>query len=114
MKIWLDAQLSPALGHWLERSFAVDVLAIQEDPGLIQAKDREIFTAARKAEAVVMTKDRDFVELARRLGSPPSILWVTVGNTSNQALQALLTEAMPRALDQIRSGEQLVEISRAG
>ena len=53
MKIWLDAQLSPVLGRWLERTFDVEVLAIQEDPVLIKAKDREIFNAAREAGAVV-------------------------------------------------------------
>ena len=52
------------------------------------------------------------MEMVRRLGSPPSILWVTVGNTSNRAMQAILAEAMARAIEQIWGGEELVEISR--
>ncbi|MFN0024314.1 MAG: DUF5615 family PIN-like protein [Parvularculaceae bacterium] len=39
------------------------------DIGLARAADREIFTAARAANAVLMTRDSDFADLALR---PPS------------------------------------------
>ena len=47
------------------------------DLGLREAKDPEIFAAARLAEAIVLTKDADFVELVERLGPPPRLLWIT-------------------------------------
>jgi predicted nuclease of predicted toxin-antitoxin system len=74
VKIWLDAQFSPLLVPWLERSFKLEGQAIQADPELISVKDRRIFEAARVAGAVVMTKDQDFVELVKRHGPQPSIV----------------------------------------
>jgi predicted nuclease of predicted toxin-antitoxin system len=54
-------------------------------------KDAEIFQAARLAKAVVMTKDADFAELVGRLGSPPQVLWVTCGNTTDARLRQILS-----------------------
>jgi predicted nuclease of predicted toxin-antitoxin system len=112
VKIWLDAQFSPMLVPWLERSFGLEVHAIQADPELISAKDRRIFDAAGAVGAVVMTKDHDFVELVKRHGPPPSVVWVTVGNTSNRMMKMVLAKALPKALEQIDQGEALVEISQ--
>jgi len=59
-----------------------------------------------------MTKDRDFVDLVERLGPPPQVIWVTCGNTSNREMRRILTVTLPSALDLLRTGEPLVEISR--
>ena len=111
MKIWLDAQLSPALVRWIEDVFGLETYAVQADPVMVSAKDTEIFHAARAAGAVVMTKDRDFVELLERFGPPPQVIWVTCGNTSNRAMKHIRSTSLPVALDLIRSAEPLVEIS---
>jgi predicted nuclease of predicted toxin-antitoxin system len=58
-----------------------------------------------------MTKDRDFVELVERYGSPPQVIWLTCGNTSNARLKEILTVTLPDALELLRSGERLVEIT---
>jgi predicted nuclease of predicted toxin-antitoxin system len=58
MIVWIDAQFSPALATWLTNTFSVDAVAIR-DLKLRQAKDKEIFEAARVNNAVVMTKDSD-------------------------------------------------------
>ena len=63
---WIDARLSPHLAPWTEATFGVEVHSVKR-LGLRDAKDREIFDAARAAEAVVMTKDQDFVALQARL-----------------------------------------------
>jgi predicted nuclease of predicted toxin-antitoxin system len=110
MTIWLDAQLSPALAAWIAATFGVDCHAVR-DLGLRDAKDSLIFQAARAAEATVMTKDSDFVELLTRLGSPPKMLWLTCGNTSNAHLRHLLSRLLPRAIKMLDDGEILVEIS---
>ena len=112
MIIWIDAQPSPELAPWIIRSFGVEALAVR-DVGLHRAKDRAIHQAAREAEAVVMTKDADFVRLLERLGPPPQVLWVTCGNTSNTRLRRVLLDALPAALRLLEQGEPLVEISDA-
>jgi len=69
MITWLDVQLSPAMAPWISREFSVSAVAVR-DLGLRSAKDSEIFFAARQANAVVMTKDVDFVYLVETSGAP--------------------------------------------
>lgn len=109
---WVDAQLPVALVRWLSETFRIEAHAVR-DLGLRDANDRFIFNAARDAGVVVMSKDEDFRLLVERLGSPPQVLWVTCGNTSNARLGEILTKRLPAALDLLERGEPLVEISDA-
>jgi predicted nuclease of predicted toxin-antitoxin system len=79
--------------------------------GLRDAEDIEIFDAAKKAKAIVMTKDSDFVSLLERLNSPPKIIWLTCGNTSNANLRHILSNTLQDAFEFLESGEKIVEIS---
>jgi predicted nuclease of predicted toxin-antitoxin system len=110
MTIWVDAHLSPAIATWIASTFGVEAIALR-DLGLRDAEDHEIFEAAKTQEAIVMTKDSDFVDLVERLGSPPQIIWLTCGNTSNNKLREILSKTLPRALELLAAGETLVEIS---
>lgn len=110
MKIWVDAHLSPAIATWISSTFGVTALALR-DIGLRDAEDPEIFEAAKAQGVIFMTKDSDFVDLVDRLGSPPQIIWLTCGNTSNARLREILSVTLPEALELLRSGEALVEIS---
>jgi predicted nuclease of predicted toxin-antitoxin system len=91
MTIWIDAQLSPAIAKWIENNFDVTAVALR-DLGLRDAEDLEIFNAAKKSGAVVMTKDSDFVSLLERLDAAPKIIWLTCGNTSNANLKFILSK----------------------
>ena len=110
MTIWIDAQMSPAIAAWISSNFSVNAIAIR-DLGLRDAEDTEIFEAARREHAIVMTKDADFVLLLDRLGAPPQVIWVTCGNTSNARLKEILTNTFSKALELLKSGEELVEIN---
>ena len=77
------------------------------------SKDREISDAARESGVVVVTKDRDFRELLARLGSPPSVIWITCCNTLDARLIEIPQCALPSALELLEQGESLVEISDA-
>ena len=112
MRIWVDAQMSPAIATWISTNYAVNAVAIR-DLGLRDAEDRQIFEAARQEKAVVMTKDSDFVLMLDQLGAPPQVIWVTCGNTSNARLKEILTNTLPKALDLINFGEKLIEINAA-
>lgn len=105
MKFWIDAQLSPALAPWLSDTFSVRWFGFQH------ATDEEIFNAVRTENAVVITKDRDFVQMLERLGPPPQLLWVTCGNTSNAQMRDILHKIFPKVLSLLQSGEHLVEIT---
>jgi len=108
--IWVDAHISPAVAQWLSPDLGYPARSVR-DLGLRNARDKDIFAAARQAGAVVMTKDADFAELVERLGPPPAVIWLTCGNTSNAALRDLLKKTLPRAMELIAEGEKLVEIS---
>jgi len=110
MIIWIDAQMSPAIAAWISSNFAVQAVAVR-DLGLREATDVGIFQAAKRENATVMTKDSDFVLLLDRFGSPPKVIWVTCGNTSNVRLKEILNDTLPKALELLNSGEDLVEIS---
>ena len=107
MTIWLDAQLPPALAAWIMATFEIECRAAR-DLGLRDATDATLFLAARDASAVVLTKDKDFVELVRRLGTPPQVLWLTCGNTSNAMLREILTKVLPAALRSLEQGETML------
>ncbi len=111
MKIWIDAQLPPTLANWLTETFGLQASALR-DLALRDAQDIEIFAAARAENVVIMTKDSDFIDLVCRLGSPPKILWLTCGNVTNRNLRQLLTATLPDALEQLRQGEMIVEITK--
>ena len=89
MKLWIDAQLSPAIAAWINRTFddieAESVRAL----GLHDAADIEIFEEAKKADVVVMSKDDDFIQLIEQMGTPPKLIWVTCGNTSNARMREI-------------------------
>jgi predicted nuclease of predicted toxin-antitoxin system len=110
MKLWVDAQLPPTLASWLSATFSLEAVALR-DLSLRDARDIEIFEAARAENAVMMTKDSDFIDLVCRLGAPPQILWLTCGNVTNRNLRQLLAATLPYALEQLRQGEMIVEIS---
>jgi predicted nuclease of predicted toxin-antitoxin system len=107
--IWLDAQLSPRLALWITRNLGVQTWGVR-DRNLRDATDEEIFTAARQADVVVITKDKDFAEMLLRLGPPPKVIWLRCGNTSESRLKEVFSKHLLDALSLLESGESLVEI----
>jgi predicted nuclease of predicted toxin-antitoxin system len=110
MIIWIDAHLSPAIATWIMITFGITAIALR-DLGLRDAEDPEIFEKAKAQGVILMTKDSDFVDLVDRLGSPPQIIWLTCGNTSNAELRRILSLTLLDALAQLQAGEKLVEIT---
>ena len=110
MTIWIDAQMSPEIATWISENFSVEAIAIR-DLNLRDARDKEIFEAAREATAIIMSKDVDFVSLLDRFGAPPQVIWVTCGNTSNSRLKEILINTLSIALELLESGETLVEVN---
>ena len=111
MILWIDAHLSPSIAAWINRNFpAINAKSVRA-LNLQNADDREIFEAARKANAIIMSKDSDFLKLIDRFGAPPAIIWITCGNTSNQKMREVLGFSLEKAIALIASGEPIVEIS---
>lgn len=111
MTLWLDAQLSPLVAAYVTDQLGFHCVPVK-DLGLRDATDGQIFEAAKKADAVVITKDSDFVDLLHRFGPPPRVIWLTCGNTSNKVLKSILAVHLKRSLEILAQNEEgLVEIS---
>lgn len=110
MTIWIDAQLPPGIAVWINETMSLLAVPVR-DLGLRDAEDEEIFLAAKRENAVLLTKDRDFVSLIDRFGAPPQIIWLTCGNTSNSKLKEILSSSLNEAIQLLEAGEKIVEIS---
>ena len=109
MTIWVDAQLSPRTAYWIAANFPVAAAPLC-DLGISDASDQEIFAADRRAYAIVLTKDIDFAQLLEQQSCSPRVLWLTCGNTSDAAVQQILSWHLSTALGLLAGVEDLVEI----
>ena len=107
MRFVVDTQLPQALAHWLRAQGhqAEHVLEI----GLAQSKDKLIWNHAQQHRAVIITKDEDFAEWVRRGRPGPAVIWLRVGNCSNQSLRGWLAMLLPVIIRQLEQGERLIE-----
>lgn len=108
-EIWIDAQLSPSMAAWLGPLLATEAHPLR-DLGLRDADDAVVFTRARAAGAVILTKDADFLLLLDRHGPPPRVIWLTCGNTSNDRLRELLVQRQVPLRDWLRGDAPLIEV----
>ncbi len=98
------------VASFINDQMGIRCLAVKE-LGLRDASDKEIFFAAKEANAIVLTKDSDFIDLLHHFGPPPKVLWLTCGNTSNKVLRSILGRHLLRSLELLGGAESLVEIS---
>lgn len=108
MKFLVDAQLPPALARWL-RDSGWDSQAVRE-AGLRDAEDGAIWMHAEVNGLVIVTKDEDFARRVQATVTGPAVVWLRMGNTSNQALRARLVPLMPEIVALLEDGTRLVEI----
>ena len=108
MRFLIDAQLPPGLADYLEvlghHASHVDRI------GMRGASDAEIFRHAREIDAVIITKDVDFLTLVRAIDTPPQLVWIRVGNVTNAALKTLLDRVLCELVQALEAGEMIVEV----
>jgi predicted nuclease of predicted toxin-antitoxin system len=110
VRLWLDANLDPALAPWLGSRFSVFVDHVR-DLALNRLPDNDLFDAARRLKvAVIVSKDSDFVDLVTLRGPPPQIVRMTCGNLSTPAMHVLLGKTSADALVLLEAGSPWVEI----
>ncbi|MEA3148593.1 MAG: hypothetical protein QOI53_4248 [Verrucomicrobiota bacterium] len=109
MKFIVGAQLPPALARLLRES-GCDASAVREI-GLREANDAEIWRYAVQQQAAIITKDEDFAERCLYSRDQPVIVWLRIGNTSNQALLRWFVPLWPKIMRRIELGDRLIEVS---
>lgn len=89
-EIWLDVNLSPAIAKWMKEYTG---LVVKSSYALSYQtlKDLEIYQTANKhGKVILISKDTDFPELINRLGAPPKLINIKIGNCDNRKLWSLL------------------------
>lgn len=107
--IILDVHIPHSLALWITSNFQLECYSATY-LNLREAEDNEIFLIARDRNAIVITKDDDFVSLLTRYGSPPKVIWLTCGNTSKSRLKEILELNLLKAI-QLLQLTDLVEIT---
>lgn len=109
MTLFLDAHLPPSLAPWIQEKLNIKSYSF-EFVGWSTLDDDQAFLRAKEVESsVIVTKDEDFIALLNKLKSPPKIIWVTTGNTSNSYLRTLFEKSLMDAIDLLTDND-LVEI----
>ncbi len=110
MKFLIDAQLPPALAHFLEAR-GHEAKAVRE-LGMRDADDTAIWDFAQSEEWVVITKDEDFAARTLQALISPKVLWLRIGNSTNKVLFAWIEPLLPAAVKDLQAGHRLVEVKR--
>ena len=110
MRFLVDAQLPPALARWLgEKGFSATAV---RELGLRDADDGSIRNFATAGDWTVVTKDEDFVERCVASSDATSIVWLRIGNCTNDVLFAWLEPLLPGIVERLNAGLRLVEVRR--
>ena len=84
MKPLLDENRSRRIVPTLQEAYPGSTQVILE--GLERAGDRAIWDFAKSGGFTIVTKDDDFLGLLSLLGYPPKIVFLALGNTTNEQI----------------------------
>lgn len=108
MKFLIDNQLPPALAQYL-RKRGFDCKHVL-DVGLVEALDVEICRHAEAEERIIVSKDEDFLYLARHPKRKIRVLWVRLGNCRTKALLAAFDGVWSSIESSLEAGDRVIEI----
>ena len=98
-EIWVDTNISPIIAKWIFEHTGYTAKS-SYSLNLHQMQDVEIFNLARNAgNVILLSKDADFPDLISRLGSPPKLINVKIGNCDNRRLWSLMQPGFREALE---------------
>jgi predicted nuclease of predicted toxin-antitoxin system len=106
VRIIIDQQLPPLLVSWF-RSRGLAAVHVR-DLGMSAAPDAEIWAEATRDDAVVISRDEDFVARVRSGGA--RLVWVRLGNCANPALLSAIETSWAAITRRLEDGERLVEL----
>ena len=110
MKFLIDAQLPRRLATYLKQS-GLEAIHTLELPEGNRTKDHTLVTMSLAEQAVLVTKDSDFVQSFLLKREPWKLLLVSTGNISNDELLRLFELNMTQITDAF-SAFDFVELNR--
>ena len=108
MKFLIDNQLPAALARHL-RNRGCDCQHVI-DVGLSSASDLDICRYAEAQDRIIISKDEDFLYLARKPKAKIRLLWVRLGNCRTAFLLAAFDRLWPAIESCLKAGDKIVEI----
>ena len=90
MKLLLDENLSSRLVQNLSVEFPG--ISHIELLGLRGSTDRAVWEFARDQNYAIVSKDNDFRQRSFLYGTPPKVIWLSVGNAGTSKVESLLRE----------------------
>jgi predicted nuclease of predicted toxin-antitoxin system len=104
-EIWLDTNISPAIAKWMNEHTGISVKT-SYSLSLHHLTDLHIYQRARaQGNVILLSKDADFPELISRLGSPPKLITLKIGNCDNRTLWDFLLPHIQKAFELLASSE---------
>jgi predicted nuclease of predicted toxin-antitoxin system len=104
----VDAQLPPGLAiHLLECGHSAEHVNRVRLGG---TTDAAVWNYAKRHRATLITKDEDFLALARCDPSGPQVIWIRIGNISNEALWRRIGPVLDDIVGLLEAGERVVEV----
>ena len=108
IRFLIDAQLPPGFALRLtSRGYPAEHV---NGVGLGNTSDSAIWRHATRSRATLVTKDEDFVALAARDSSGPQVIWIRVGNISNDALWRAIEPNLEEIVEALDAGDRIVEV----
>ena len=108
MRFLVDAQLPPRLARRLTE-LGHEAIHVA-DLGVAGGSDAQIWTIAVERAAILVTKDQDFAIARAASKEGPAIIWVRIGNTTNEALIARLISSLDAIAEAFARGDTIVEL----
>jgi predicted nuclease of predicted toxin-antitoxin system len=106
----VDAQLPPGLAAWIvEQGHEAQHIFDLEGQA---APDNHVWLTAIQRDAIIISKDRDFVEWALTRMPSTKVVWVRIGNATNRNLLSHLALAWREVIEALERGDQVVEVGR--
>ena len=69
----------------------------------------EVWTYASEADAILVSKDEDFANMALQLPTA-KLIWIRIGNCRKTVLLDLFGRMWPRIRQRLESGDRVIEI----
>ena len=108
MKLLVDNQLPEALAVFLSEN-GFEARHVRRF-GLAAVSDERIWQFAKAEGFSIVSMDEDFQHLSARLGSPPQVVWVRLGNVRRQALLDTFAKLLPELRSGLEGDTAVIEI----
>ena len=100
--------MPPALCGWIAAKGHTATAA--RDIGLREADDDAVWSWALAKGATIVTKDEDFPQRRSRNLLGPQVVWIRIGNATNEVLEARLLNAWDAVVAELELGVEVIEV----